>query len=163
MPSTLQEFLAAATEKAAADLAEAFSQLPVEKRLWRPSGDARSAFDLAAECAVLNGYTEELVQTRSWSAQNMKDYERHKSEITAQGWDTLHRLLVESAHKVATVISAVPDTSLADDIEMPGTPQTVSQIIVYPYWNMTYHLGQINYIASLLGGQAQMQQGAESK
>jgi uncharacterized damage-inducible protein DinB len=163
MPSTLQKFLVAATEKAAADLAEAFSQLPVDKRPWKPSGDARSAFDLIAECAVLNGYTEDFIQTRSWSTQNMKDYERDKSEIIAQGWDTLHRLLVESAHKVAAVISAVPDTALGDEIEMPGTPQTVAQIIAYPYWNMTYHLGQINYIASLLGGQAQMQQGAERK
>jgi len=154
MPSTLQKFLAAATEKAAAGLAEALSQLPVDKRLWGPSGDARPALDLATECALLNGYTGDLIQTRSWSAQNMRDYERDKPEIVAQGWDTLHQLLEESAHKVAAAISAVPDTALADEIEMPGTPQTVAQIIAYPYWNMTYHLGQINYIASLLGSQA---------
>ncbi len=28
---------------------------------------------------------------------------------------------------------------------------TVAQIASYPYWNMCYHEGQINYIASMLG------------
>jgi hypothetical protein len=28
---------------------------------------------------------------------------------------------------------------------------TPAQMITYPHWNMTYHEGQINYIASILG------------
>jgi hypothetical protein len=34
---------------------------------------------------------------------------------------------------------------------MPWGPMTVSQILGYPFWNMCYHEGQINYIASMLG------------
>jgi hypothetical protein len=28
---------------------------------------------------------------------------------------------------------------------------TLANIIAYPYWNMSYHEGQVNYIASMLG------------
>ena len=28
---------------------------------------------------------------------------------------------------------------------------TLAQVIAYPHWNMSYHEGQINYIASMLG------------
>ncbi len=36
-------------------------------------------------------------------------------------------------------------------IPMPWGPMTVAQMITSPHWNMTYHEGQINYIASILG------------
>jgi len=44
-PTSLQEFLAAATIKAAADLEAAFLQLSDDKRNWKPSEGSRSAAD----------------------------------------------------------------------------------------------------------------------
>ena len=37
------------------------------------------------------------------------------------------------------------------EIPMPWGPMTIGRMITYPQWNMTYHEGQINYLASLLG------------
>jgi uncharacterized damage-inducible protein DinB len=149
--STLQSFLAAATQKAATDLAGAFSQLPENKRLWVPAGTARTATDLVAECVILSGYNASLIRTRFWSAQDFQSCDQDKLEVSAQGWDALHTRLLDNSRDVADVISALPDTALAEEIEMPGGSQTVGQIMTHPYWNMTYHWGQINHIASLLG------------
>ena len=151
MTNTLQGFLAAATEKAAADLAEAFIALPEDKRLWSPTEGARPAIDLVAECALLTGYTAGLLQPRSWPDGQYDLFFAEKAEAIAQGWDEIHPRLMDSARRLAAAIAAVPEAELADEVEIPWGKQTVQQLTTYPYWNMSYHLGQVNYIASLLG------------
>ncbi len=68
---------------------------------------------------------------------------QYRQQITdlCSDWPTLQKLLHENAAKVAHVIRSVSDNDLAAQ----------SDSINYPYWNMTYHIGQINYIASMLG------------
>jgi len=36
------------------------------------------------------------------------------------------------------------------EVQMPWGMMTLAQIISYPYWDMSYHEGQINYLASML-------------
>jgi len=36
-------------------------------------------------------------------------------------------------------------------LRMKAGNQSLAEVMAYPYWNMSYHQGQINYIASLLG------------
>ncbi len=151
MSMTLQEFLAAATQKAADDLAEAFLRLPEDKRGWSAGGNARTALDQVAECALLNGYTGELIQARKWNASHFDDYLPRKEALIASGWDALHVRLQEGTQEEIRAIRAVPNDALSEEIEIPSGKETVASILAYPYWNMTYHLGQINFIASILG------------
>jgi uncharacterized damage-inducible protein DinB len=150
MPNTLQEFLATATQKAADDLTEALLRIPEDKRAWRPEDKGRSALDQVAECALLCGYTSELLQSRVWTMDDFSIYTQEKDEAV-KDWDKLSALLQENAKRVIGAIRAVPDADLADEIQMPWSKQTVAEIVSYSYWNMAYHQGQINYIASLLG------------
>jgi len=150
MPHTLQDYLVAATQKAAADLAAALLRLPEDKRGWSPDEKGRTALDQVAECAILNGYTADLIQTRTWQSGWLADFPAAKAEA-AQDWETLHARLQESTARVATAIAAVPDEALADEIQLFGRTMTLAEIVARSYWNMTYHEGQINYIASLLG------------
>ena len=151
MSSTLQNFLVAATQKAADDLAAAFLRLPEDKRGWSPGEKSRTALDQMAECAVLNGYTADLIQTRAWHKDWFAKFPAEKAEAAAQDWETLHARLQENTRRVAQAIAAVPDAALTDEIEMPGRTMTLAEVLARSYWNMTYHEGQINYIASLLG------------
>src|SRR5215813_3429926 len=64
MQTSLQGFLAGATEKAAADLEAAVLRIPEDKRGWNPTDTARSALNMAAECAILNGSTATLIKTQ---------------------------------------------------------------------------------------------------
>jgi len=151
MPNTLQEFLGAATQTAATDLAAAFLRLPDDRRDWRPEGQARSAFDQVAECALLNGRTADLIQTRVWPSGGFDEYQREHVQAMGHSWETLHALLEQNTERVIATLREVPDDALSVEVEMPWGKQTLAQIIAYPYWNMTYHEGQINYIASMLG------------
>jgi uncharacterized damage-inducible protein DinB len=151
MANTLQGFLAEATKKAAADLEAAVLRIPEEKRSWSPQGDARTALDQAAEIAILNGSVTEIIKTRKWASDfDMGEYERMKTEL-AKDWNAVKALLDVNTPKVIAAIQATSDEELGVEVQMPWGPMTLAQIISYPYWNMSYHEGQINYIASMLG------------
>jgi len=151
MPNTIQEFLMQDTRKAADELVEAFLRLPEEKRNWSPAEKARTALDQVAECAILNGNTAELIQTRIWQPGRYEEFLRKKAEMIAQGWGPIHVLLQENTRIVIAGIGDVSNEELNVEVDMPWGKMGLAQIMVYPDWNMTYHLGQINYIASILG------------
>ena len=151
MTNTQQSFLAVATEQAAAKLAKAFVSLPESKRLWSPAETARPAADQVAECAVINGYMASLLQARRWPDGQFNLFFAEKAELAAMSWEEVHPRLLESAQRVAAAIAVISDDALMDEIETPWRKQTVAELITYPHWNMIYHEGQINYLASLLG------------
>lgn len=66
MPNTLQEYLARVTQKTAADIEAALLKLPEERRNWSPGGEARTAADMVAECAILNGTTADAIINRAY-------------------------------------------------------------------------------------------------
>lgn len=151
MAITMQAYLADMTEKAAADLETALLRLPEEKREWSPMGDARSAIDMVAECAILNGNSINVIQTRVFPPDfSMEEYQRRKVEL-AKDWSAVQALLKENTAKAVSIIRSVADEDLDVPIQMPWGPMAIRQIMGYPYWNMSYHEGQINYIASMLG------------
>ena len=65
----------------------------------------------------------------------------------------VHRLSEchESTAQVVVRSGPVQDDGLADEIQLPASKMTLAQAIARSYWNTTYHEGQINHIASLLG------------
>jgi hypothetical protein len=151
MSNKLQNFLANAAIKAASDLEVALMRLPEDKRDWSAQGDARSALDLVAECAILNGSTVDLIKTRQFPPDyDMASYMTEKAEL-AKDWEALQSLLHQNTARVVAAIRAVPEEDLEAEVTMPWGPMTLEQVISYPHWNMSYHEGQINYIASMLG------------
>ena len=150
MSLTLQEFFATATQKAAADLKDALLRLPEDKRNYSAAETSRSALDQVAECAILNGYTADLIITRQWKQDAMAQFLQDKTALMEDA-EKVIAFLEENAHKLVAVIRAVPDDALDTEIQLPWQKMTLAEVIAYPYWNMSYHQGQINYIASLLG------------
>jgi len=150
MTNTLQEFLVTATPKAAAALETALLRLPEDKRNWSPMGDARTALDMIAEVAMLNDIAE-MVRNRAFPTDfDMDDYLEMKAALIGN-WGKLQPLLHSSTAIAVETIATVPSEDLGIEIQMPWGPYSIAQIIAYPYWNMSYHEGQINYIASMLG------------
>ena len=148
---TMQEYLADAVHKAAADLDAALLRLPEDKRTWTSSLTARNALDQVAECAILNGTTADVIANRAFPEKyDFAAFGRAKAELSLDH-DALQSLLKENTAKISAVIRAVPDEDLKVEVAMPWGNMTLEQIIAYPLWNMSYHEGQINYIASILG------------
>ncbi|RYX85765.1 DinB family protein [bacterium] len=151
MPNHLQNFFADAAIKASQDIITALLRLPEEKRSWSPMGDARTAIDTVAECAILSGSTARLIETRVFAESfDNANYARIKAELS-QDFEALQSLLDSNTALVAAAIRSLPDEELKAEVMMPWGPMTLEQVCSYPYWNMSYHEGQINYIASMLG------------
>jgi uncharacterized damage-inducible protein DinB len=150
MPHTLQEFAADAARRAAKDLLDAALLLPDDRRGWQPLGKGRSALDQLAECAMINGGTVEIIQSHQFPVTDMEAWMQAKTNL-AEHWEQCAALLQSSAAQAAEAILTVTDDQLPLEIVMPaqGGPFSLAQIIFYPYWNMTYHQGQITYIGSL--------------
>ena len=140
MSYSLQEFLAASTIQAAADLEEALLRLPEDKRHWKPSEQARSASEQVAECAIMNERVIAMIRLHDFPADYASVVYRQEIAALCSDWPTLQSLLHESAAKVAAVIESVPEEDAKAE----------SDSMYYPAWNMTYHIAQINYIASIL-------------
>jgi uncharacterized damage-inducible protein DinB len=139
------------TEKAAEDLLGALDNILPDKRDWSPGGTARTAHDQVAEVAILNGSTAELLKTKKFESNfDFEQFAKSKVEL-AKDPHGMKRMLDENTAKVIKAIQEVPDSELSVVVEMPWGPMTISQIMGYPFWNMCYHEGQINYIASILG------------
>lgn len=148
---SLQKFLATATPKAADNLITALERLPEDKRAWSPQGDARTALDMVAEIALLNGTTAGMIRGKSWpEGYDMNAYFAEKTEL-AKDETKCRELLKENTADVLAAIAATTDEDLEVQVQMPWGPMSLADICSYPYWNMSYHEGQINYIASMLG------------
>lgn len=150
MGQTLQNFLAGATTKAMTNLIAAVERIPDDKKNWSPMGDARSALDQAAECAILG--EGKLLITREWPKDwSFEDYLKQKAELVSQGWPAVKSLLETNIPKGVEAIKSISDEDLDVVVEMPWGPFTLAQLASYPSWNMSYHEGQCNYIAMMLG------------
>jgi hypothetical protein len=149
MSNTLQNFLADATVKTADALVEAFLRLPEQKRDWKPAESSRSALDQLAECALNNAFLVNIVETRQWT-RSFEDYLATKAALVAEGPDAAIALLKENTPRAIATIRAFPSDSLDEEITLPFGTSKMSEVLAYPYWNMAYHEGQINYIASIL-------------
>ncbi len=151
MSKHLQEFLSRATRKASADLEASLLRLPENKRDWSPMGSARTALDMVAECAILNGGTVDLIQTRVFPAGfDLAAFHQARTEL-ARAESALLPRLHENAEKVIAALNAVAEEDLNVEVPMPWGAMTLAGVMAYPFWNMSYHEGQINYIASMLG------------
>ena len=149
--TTAQDFLAAATEKAADDLLAALDSLPADKRTWQPAPAARSAMDQIAECAILTGQTADAITTRTGpDAAFMQSFVGEKA-LLAQEESNARAMLQTSVARVVAAIQAVPDADMEAEVALPWGPMTLQALCTYALWNLTYHQGQINYIASLIG------------
>src|SRR6185312_4940679 len=138
MSGILQNYLAEAAGKAQQDLLKALDGLPQDKRDWKASGDARTALDQVAECAILNGGTAELLRNKSFPPGfDFAQFQAAKDSLAADE-TALRELLVKNTEIAMQAIREVPDSEFDISIDMPWGAVTVKQIMAYPFWNMCY-------------------------
>src|SRR5579883_150627 len=138
MPATLQTFLVHATEKAAQDLEAALRRLPEEKWSWSPGGQARTAIDQVAECALVNAGFADVIAARRWpEGYDMERFDRDRVQLMADPQKTIQALR-EGAAKLAAAIAGVPDEDLQKEVQMAWGPMTIEHMLAHGYWNMSY-------------------------
>ena len=157
---TVQTVAAARVQKAADALIRAVSSTPEDKLHWKPMDSGRPVLNQAVECVFANMKWAAIIRNRAFISvpddviQEIKASFRAEIEGGCWSGETVKSQLRRSAEELAEAIREVADVELVLSITMPA-PCSETYLLVecfnHPYWNMVYHLGQINYIQTLLG------------
>lgn len=128
------------------------SAVPIEKLDWKPSDVGQSILSMCREVAV----------TPEWAMIGMGELEHSEEEAKAryqevQSWDSVTRCQQEFDKCFSgwsTYVLRMPDSKLAETRWLPfngGRDHTFLEMLEYPRWNITYHLGQVAYVQTLYG------------
>lgn len=128
--------------------------MPADKIEWSPLGQGRTALDQLQECAMAPdlylGYLDPTYRRKANSYAEAAELQRR--------WTTVEECLQalhESTIALTDAMRNLPLDRLNDEHTMPwGEQMTLQGIAGLHYWNLTYHLGQINYIQTLYGDKA---------
>lgn len=150
---TVQEFIAAETERAMEGLIHQVRALPADKVAWKPMDEGRTALDQMAECALIAKSLPQILGSRKmpdFTPEMIAQFESDKAAI-----DTVEKgesLLRDATAATVTAIRAMPDEALQEQMHFWGPePWSVAGVMAYHSWNMNYHTGQVCYIQTLLG------------
>lgn len=148
-----QDHLVRQTQRALSDLVRAVEAVPEDKLGWSPGEGARSVLDQFREVAIAPEFHFAVIESgemppRELHVQLMRRAKELKTldEIKTHGRETTTRL--------CEVISGFPDEKLEDEVSLNFGGQstwTMAEVLALHYWNTVYHLGQVNYIQTLLG------------
>jgi hypothetical protein len=143
--------IANSTREVAEGLERAILAMPADRQIWRPLDEGRSALDQLAECAVINAWAAQVFRDR---AVPPLDGDAYAKECAAL--DTVEKAAAALRSATQTLVSAMeslPDDALDIQVQFPWdeTSCTLAEALLTAYWNLTYHVGQINYIQTLYG------------
>lgn len=123
--------------------------MPKEKLDWKTAETARTARDVIEEIVMTTGYSAELI-----SSQRMPEMGSVESKAGKSDKKDMAELEKDHRANIKKYLEAVknfPVEDLLKTLDLPWGKMTFLQCIAYPYWNMIYHWGQINYIQTMYG------------
>jgi hypothetical protein len=142
------------TQRAVDDICRAALALPGDAVEWTAGGEARSALDQMREIAQSAVWLLPLIKEKNASefAKHPDKDPGHRHMPKTTGLDTVTEC-VEMARKstseLCKAIAAAPDSKLEEEMRLPfggGLVMTFADLLGMHYWNLVYHLGQINQI-----------------
>jgi hypothetical protein len=145
-----QDQLVRQTQKALDDVCRSALAVPSEKLDWKPLGEIRSVLGQMQEVADSATFIVPVIQEG-----RVPDF--GESTASAEKNSTVESC-VEAARTstglICQLISQFPDARLEDELTLPfggGMKMTAADVLGLHYWNLVYHLGQINQIQLMLG------------
>lgn len=151
----LQEQMIEVTRAAAAEVFRYAKAVPEDKQNWKPLDLGRSVLEQCRELAMCPHWAIQLVsqdQQPEWNEEAMEAVKREQEQ-----WKTVEDCEAECNKRLEALFDVfrnMPDERLAEKKWLPyggGRDFTMPEMMDYPRWNFTYHLGQIAYIQTLYG------------
>lgn len=143
------------TQKAVDDICRSAEAVPTDKAEWLPGEAARSVLSQMQEVAAQAKWFLPVIQERAVPA-----FDGHAIEEAKRLRESFDSIAMcaeasrESTVALCQAISEFPEDKLDEEITLPfggGMTMTMGDVLGLPYWNMVYHLGQINQIQLMLG------------
>ena len=151
---TTKELAARLVETGMESLFRSARAMPEDKLTWRAGEDCRTALEYLQECAQSLKWPETLLNLDKRPL-GPEAFEAARQERA--GWTSLQACEDAARANLPTTLAYIrdyPEGDLDRVIELPFMPDlkmTVLEILCSPYWNATYHLGQINFIQLMYG------------
>ncbi|HWD38419.1 MAG TPA: DinB family protein [Fimbriimonas sp.] len=149
----IQDYMADASRKAAAEMFRYAKSVPSDKLDWSPLDNGRSVISQARELAMTPTWAYDTIA--GGSEMNEEAFAAQKAEM--DGWTTVEQCEEQfntRFAKVEELFKGLSDERLSETKWLPydgGRDFTVLEMMDYPRWNANYHLGQIAYIQTLYG------------
>lgn len=150
-----QDSMIEATRNAAREAFKYAKHVPADKLDWKPLDSGRSVLDICKEMAQCPGWTVQILKGEGFP--EWSDEAQAALESKTSAWTTAEACEEECNRQLEAFYAAVrefPDEKLGDTFVLPfdgGQTITMKENIEYPFWNFTYHQGQIAYIQTLYG------------
>jgi hypothetical protein len=150
---TLQQQAIKLTKGAVDMLFNNARHIPADKLDWQPMGEARSVMSQVIECAGAAYFFASVLKGEPMDMNDPAQQEKRKQfEASLTTIEAVEDAARKSHEILYSVIASVPDGDLDELCPMPWNPNnTKADIIFAPYWNLVYHIGQINYLQLMLG------------
>lgn len=145
----LQDQIVKQTQRAMDDVIRSVDALPTDKRDWAPEG-GRSALSQLREIAMVPHFYITILKTGAPPA--FDDHAHEMPSLTTV--DECRTEAMKATSELCRMIREFPDSDLEKEITLPfngGMVVTMADLLGLHYWNTVYHLGQINFIQTLLG------------
>lgn len=152
---TTKDLIIKTIDRSLGDLFRSARAIPADKLDWKPAETNRSPLELLQECAQSLKWPQFMVQPHAFSGDTTEIME--KARLERESWTTVDAC--ESAaranwEETKKFIADYPESDLDREIALPFAPDlrlSVAEILASPYWNMSYHLGQLNYVQLMYG------------
>jgi len=137
------------------DVLRAAAALPPDRLAWQPAETSRSALNQLQELAVSASWFLPILSEGHFP--EFGDHARRETERIRESLDTLEKCRDQARDGTAQLCQAIaqfPDGRLEDEILVPfggGMTLTMADVLGLHAWNLTYHLGQINYLQTMIG------------
>lgn len=154
MSITTKEFLILQLQRAVDDLFRSARAMPEEKLTWQTSETSRTPLDILQECAQSLKWPQHLLRdiTETPTTEAFQAMQTERAQWTTI--DACESAARKNLAETIEFIKSYPEDDLNRVISLPFVPNlnlTVAEILASPYWNLTYHLGQINYVQTMYG------------
>ncbi|AIE86254.1 DinB family protein [Fimbriimonas ginsengisoli] len=150
-----QDYIIDVTRKAAEEAFRYAANVPADKLEWKPLDAGRSVLDMAREMAKTPVWAYDIISGAPAPEWDEESAAALKAEMEA--WKTIDQCKEECLKQIdrlAGLYKDFPDERLSETKWLPysgGKDFTYYEMMDYPRWNFTYHLGQIGYIQTLYG------------
>lgn len=150
----LQDHMIDVTKSAAEEVFRYAKAVPADKLDWKPMDTGRSTLDLCRELAMCPGWAVDIIEGKEmkWDDESVAAMQAEQSQ-----WTTAEDCEKECERRLDGLFELfrnMPDSRLQETRWLPfdgGRDFTMAEMMDYPRWNFTYHLGQIAYIQRLYG------------
>ncbi|MCL6623356.1 MAG: hypothetical protein K6T17_01910 [Fimbriimonadales bacterium] len=153
---SVKDLLIRQLKRAVDDLFRSVRAMPGEKITWQTSETARTPLDILQECALSLKWPQSILgnkqPTFDLPEEEFQKIQAERARLTSV--DACEETARKNLAETIEFIRSYPEDDLDRVISLPFAPNldlTVAEILASPYWNITYHLGQINYIQTMYG------------